>query len=287
MPRTALRLRGALMETVPVEALAMGDLVMVRAGDRVPSDGVVVEGQSEVDEAPVTGESVPVPKGPGSAVYAGSINAQGTLQVEITSTAADNTLARIIHLVEEAQATKAPTARLIDRLSRWYTPCAMAASALVVVGPPLLLGADWLTWIYRGLALLLIACPCALVISTPAAIASGLATGARHGLLIKGGAALEMLAKVRTVAFDKTGTLTTGRPRVTDIVAIAGAEADLLAKAAAVEQDSSHPLGMAILAEAAGPRPRRPPGLRGQRCHARQGSRGAPEVGLRPGGLAA
>ncbi len=224
---------------------------MVRAGDRVPSDGVVVEGQSEVDEAPVTGESVPVAKAPGSAVYAGSINAQGTLQVEITSTAADNTLARIIHLVEEAQATKAPTARLIDRLSRWYTPCAMVASALVVVGPPLLLGADWLTWIYRGLALLLIACPCALVISTPAAIASGLATGARHGLLIKGGAALEMLAKVRTVAFDKTGTLTTGRPRVTDIVAIAGAEADLLAKAAAVEQDSSHPLGMAILAEAA------------------------------------
>jgi len=250
VPRTALRLRGAETETVPVEALAIGDAVMVRPGDRVPSDGTVIEGTSEVSEAPVTGESVPVLKTVGAAVYAGSINTQGELRIEITKAAADNTLARIIHMVEEAQATKAPTARFIDRFSRWYTPGAMVVSALVVLGPPLLLAADWFTWIYRGLSLLLIACPCALVISTPAAIASGLASGARHGLLIKGGAALETLGKVKTIAFDKTGTLTLGRPQVTDVVAVEGDEADLLAMAAAVERGSSHPLGAAIVAEA-------------------------------------
>ena len=250
VPRTALRLRGTETETVPVEALSIGDVVIVRPGDRVPSDGTVVEGTSEVDEAPVTGESVPIAKAAGTAVYAGSINVQGELRIEITKMAADNTLARIIHMVEEAQATKAPTARFIDRFSRWYTPGAMVVSALVVLGPPLLFGADWFTWIYRGLSLLLIACPCALVISTPAAIASGLASGARRGLLIKGGAALETLGKVKTIAFDKTGTLTLGHPQVTDIVVIEGVEADLLAKAAAVERGSSHPLGAAIVAEA-------------------------------------
>jgi Cd2+/Zn2+-exporting ATPase len=250
VPRTAMRLRGAQPESVPVTALAVGDIVMVRPGDRVPSDGTVIEGMSEVNEAPVTGESVPVSKAPGSMVCAGSINAQGELRIEITKAAADNTLARIIHLVEEAQATKAPTARFIDRFSRWYTPGAMVVAALVVLGPPVLLGADWFTWVYRGLSLLLIACPCALVISTPAAIASGLASGARHGLLIKGGAALETLGKVRVVAFDKTGTLTLGHPQVTDIIAIEGSQADMLAKAAAVERGSSHPLGAAIVAEA-------------------------------------
>lgn len=254
VPRTALRLRGTESETVPVAALAVGEVVMVRPGERVPSDGTVIEGTSAVNEAPVTGESAPVSKAAGASVYAGSVNADGELRIEITKTAADNTLARMIHLVEEAQATKAPMARFIDRFSRWYTPGAMVASALVVLGPPLVLGAEWGTWIYRGLSLLLIACPCALVISTPAAIASGLANGARHGLLIKGGAALETLGKVKTVAFDKTGTLTLGHPQVTDIIAIDGAidgaEADMLAKAAAVERGSGHPLGAAILAAA-------------------------------------
>jgi len=250
VPRTALRQRGSAFETVPVEALAIGDVVMVRPGDRIPSDGVVVEGTSEVDEAPVTGESVPVAKAAGAAVFAGSINVNGALRVEISRAAADNTISRIIHMVEEAQASKAPTARFIDRFSRWYTPAAMAVSALTMAGPPLLLGADWFTWIYRGLSLLLIACPCALVISTPAAIASGLASGARRGLLIKGGAALETLGKVKTVAFDKTGTLTVGRPRLTDVVVLEGTEADMLAKAAAVERGSSHPLGAAIVAAA-------------------------------------
>jgi len=249
VPRTALRQTGSNVETVSVEVLAIGDTVIVRPGDRVPSDGIVTEGMSEVNEAPVTGESVPVAKEPGSTIYAGSINANGELRVEITRTAADNTIARIIHMVEEAQGSKAPTARFIDRFSRWYTPAAMVVSALVVFVPPLVFGADWFTWIYRGLAVLLIACPCALVISTPAAIASGLASGARRGLLVKGGAALETLGKVRTVAFDKTGTLTNGHPQVTDIVVIAGEDAEVLTKAAAVERGSSHPLGIAIVSE--------------------------------------
>ena len=251
VPRHAIRVTASgTIETVPVEALAIDDRVAVRPGDRIPSDGIVEEGSSEVNEAPVTGESVPVLKEVGAKVYAGSINANGELRVRITHAAADNTIARIIHMVEEAQESKAPTARMIDRFSHWYTPGAMGVAALIIVVPPLFLGGDWMTWIYRGLATLLIACPCALVISTPAAIASGLAAGARRGLLIKGGAALETLGKVATVAFDKTGTLTLGHPKVTNIVALAGTEDDVLAKAAAVERNVSHPLGLAIEAAA-------------------------------------
>ncbi|MFH0297926.1 heavy metal translocating P-type ATPase [Bradyrhizobium sp. 31Argb] len=252
VPRNARRQRGASLdiEEVSVDDLAVGDVVVVRPGDRVPSDGTVIDGSSEVDESPVTGESVPVLKEIGAKVYAGSINANGVLRVEIAHVAADNTIARIIHMVEEAQESKAPTARMIDRFSRWYTPAAMLVALLVVLIPPLLFGGDWMTWIYRGLAALLIACPCALVISTPAAIASGLASGARQGLLIKGGAALETLGKVRTIAFDKTGTLTRGRPQVTDVVSIGENEDTVLAKAAAVERSTSHPLGRAIIEEA-------------------------------------
>ncbi|MFC5066533.1 heavy metal translocating P-type ATPase [Flaviflagellibacter deserti] len=247
VPRVAFRERDGVVERISVDDLALGDIVIVRPGDRVPSDGKILEGFSELDEAPVTGESVPIAKQAGDKVFAGSINTNGELRVEISHVAADNTIARIIHLVEEAQGSKAPMARLIDRFSAWYTPAAMAAAALVIVVPPLVFDADWMTWVYRGLATLLISCPCALVISTPAAIASGLAAGARKGLLIRGGAALEMLGKVRTVAFDKTGTLTLGRPQVTDIVPIVGNEGDVLARAAAVERNTSHPLGIAIV----------------------------------------
>ncbi|WP_395714855.1 heavy metal translocating P-type ATPase [Reyranella sp.] len=250
VPRVARIEEAGEIKEVPIERLRVGDTVVVRPGDRIPSDGEVIDGQSEVNEAPVTGESVPAAKAVGDKVFAGSVNANGMLRVRLTHAAADNTIARIIHVVEEAQASKAPTARFIDRFSAWYTPAAMAAAGLVMIGPPLMVGADWHTWIYRGLATLLIACPCALVISTPAAIASGLAAGARRGLLVKGGAALEMLGKVKTIAFDKTGTLTGGHPRVTDVVAIDGIDADVLAKAAAVERGSSHPLGVAIEAEA-------------------------------------
>jgi Cd2+/Zn2+-exporting ATPase len=249
-PKTAFVERAGGINQVSVNELSVGDMVVVRPGDRIPSDGVIRSGASEIDQSPVTGESVPVPKQPGDNVYAGSINANAELRIEITHVAADNTISRIIHMVEEAQASKAPTARVIDRFSAWYTPAAMGVSLLVIVVPPLLFGADWMTWTYRGLATLLIACPCALVISTPAAIASGLAAGARRGLLIKGGAPLEMLGKVKTVAFDKTGTLTEGQPSITDIIAFAGDEATVLARAAAVERTANHPLGLAIVAEA-------------------------------------
>jgi Cd2+/Zn2+-exporting ATPase len=251
VPRMALRERDGAVEKIAAEDLKVGDIAVVRPGDRIPSDGEIIDGVSEVDEAPVTGESVPALKEAGAQVYAGSINANGELRVRISRVAADNTIARIIHMVEQAQESKAPTARMIDRFSRWYTPFAMLMALLVILIPPLVFGGDWMTWIYRGLAVLLIACPCALVISTPAAIASGLAVGARHGLLIKGGSALETLGKVRTVAFDKTGTLTRGRPQVTDVVALSVDETMVLARAAAVERNTSHPLGVAIVESAA------------------------------------
>jgi Cd2+/Zn2+-exporting ATPase len=239
---------GAIRE-VPAASLVIGQTVLVRPGDRVPADGEVTDGTSSLDESPITGESVPRPKQVGDTVYAGSVNADGALQVRVTRMPADNTVARILHLVEEAQASKSPTARFIDRFSAVYTPLAFAVAVLAALGPPLLLGADWGTWIYRGLALLLIACPCALVLSTPAAIASGLAAGARRGLLVKGGAALETIGRVRTVAFDKTGTLTAGRPRVTDILPFAPEITDraLLGLAATVEAGSSHPIARALL----------------------------------------
>jgi Cd2+/Zn2+-exporting ATPase len=233
------------------ENLAPGDIILVRPGDQVAADGEITEGSSELNEAAVTGESIPVAKTVGADVFAGTVNASTALTVRVTKTASDNTIARIIHMVEEAQGSKAPMARFIDDFSKIYTPAAMAICALVILVPPLAFGADWQTWIYRGLSLLLIACPCALVLSTPAAIASGLAVGARRGLLIKGGAALETLGKITTIAFDKTGTLTAGHPIITDIISISEPEERVLAIAAAVESGSSHPIGKAILNRAA------------------------------------
>src|SRR5690606_13366508 len=211
------------------------------------------QGASSLDDSPVTGESIPVAKTIGDKVFAGSINMDGALQIRVEKTAADNTIARIIELVEQAQASKAPTARFIEKFSRYYTPAVMAIAALVIIIPPLAMGGEWATWLYRGLALLLIACPCALVLSTPAAIASGLAVGARRGLLIKGGSALETIGRVNTVAFDKTGTLTEGKPRVTDVVAFTQQHTDsqgedaILALFASIESASSHPLAKAII----------------------------------------
>ena len=255
IPRTARREASAgSIEEVPAERLAIGDIVQIRPGDRVPCDGEIIDGRSALDESPVTGESIPVPRGPGELVLAGSVNADaGLLRVRATRAASDNTMARIVRLVEEAAASRAPTQRFVERFAEWWTPAAMVAAAVVMVGPPLLFGGDWWTWTYRGLAQLLIACPCALVISVPAAVASGLSAGARRGLLIKGGAALEAIGAARTVAFDKTGTLTQGRPQVTDVVPLAAGsdENSLLRLAASVEQGSSHPLGRAILERAA------------------------------------
>lgn len=251
MPRTALLELDGTTHTVPADSLTVDSLVLVRPGDRVPADGIVESGESAVDEAPVTGESVPKRKEVGDKVFAGTVNQEGVLRVRVTAAAADNTISRIIALVEEAQESKAPTERFIDRFSKYYTPGVMVVAALIAILPPLLGGAEWNTWIYRGLAVLLIGCPCALVISTPAAIAAALSAGARRGLLMKGGAVLENLGKVDRVAFDKTGTLTEGKPKVTDIIGVARDEKEVLRLAAALEGGSSHPLAVAILARAA------------------------------------
>ncbi len=248
IPETALLEEGGKTREVPAESLKIGQRVLVRPGDRIPADGEIVEGTGGIDESPVTGESVPVTRGPGAAVFAGSINTETALRIAVTRVAADNTISRIVRLVEEAEDARAPTERFIDRFSRWYMPAIVAAAALVIVVPPLATGADWSTWIYRGLALLLIGCPCALVISVPASIASALSSGARRGLLMKGGAVIEAAARVDRITFDKTGTLTHGKPEVTDIVTAPGvAEEELLAVAAGVETGSSHPLAQAIL----------------------------------------
>jgi len=252
-PKTARLVQGEATREVPADSLAIGDRVRVLPGERIPADGTIVAGLSAVDEAAITGESAPVAKGPGAGVYAGSINADGALTIAVAAEASDTTLARIVRLVTEAEAGKAPTARFIDRFSRFYTPVVLMVAVLVAVVPPLAFGGDWHAWIYKALALLLIGCPCALVLSTPAAITSAISAGARQGLLIKGGGALEALARVRTIAFDKTGTLTRGEPRVTDIVPLgASDEATILALAAAVEAASAHPLAEAIRARAEG-----------------------------------
>lgn len=250
VPKTAFVEKDGQTREVPAESLAVGAIILVRPGDRIPADGEITEGGSAIYESPVSGESVPVRKDVGDTVFAGTINGDGVLRVKVTATAADNTIARVIKLVEEAQENKAPTERFIDRFSRWYMPGVVAVAALVATTPPLLLGGDWNEWIYKGLALLLIGCPCALVISVPAAIAASLSAGARRGLLMKGGAVLEGLATINAVALDKTGTLTLGKPQVTDVVAVGASERDILSLAAALEIGSSHPLALAILQRA-------------------------------------
>ena len=251
VPKTAQLVTGDTTREVPAASLSVGQTVLVRPGDRIPADGEITDGTSGVDESPVTGESVPKTRGPGESVFAGSINTEAALRVKVTKGPEDNTIARIIRLVEEAEEARAPTERFIDRFSRWYMPAIVAVAVLVVLVPPLAFGQPWDTWVYRGLALLLIGCPCALVISVPASIASAMSTGARRGLLMKGGAVIEAAAKVDVVTFDKTGTLTHGRPQVTDLVLFgATTEAELLAVAAGVEMGSSHPLAIAILNKA-------------------------------------
>ncbi len=260
-PPRALRLRDGHEEDVPVEALLVGDTLLVRPGERVPMDGEVTAGTSSANQAPITGESIPVHKTVGDAVYAGSINGEGALEMRVTHLAADNTLSRIIKLVEEAQSVRAPSQRLIDRFAHYYTPGVVVLALLVATVPPLLFGAPFIDtpeghgWFYRALSMLVIACPCALVISTPVTIISAITAAARRGVLIKGGAHLEALSEIRAIAFDKTGTLTAGQPVVTQLRSVdceIGENTcerctDVLALAAAVEKRSTHPLAQAVL----------------------------------------
>jgi Cd2+/Zn2+-exporting ATPase len=214
-------------------------------------DGAVVAGRSHVNQAPITGESLPVSKGPDDEVFAGTINGDGSLNVRCTKPAEDSTLAQIIRLVRDAQSKRAAVEQWVDRFAHVYTPAVMAMAVLVLFLPPLLHLGTWSEWLYRSLVLLVIACPCALVISTPVSIVAGLAASARHGVLVKGGVHLETFARLKAFAFDKTGTLTEGEPRVTKVIALDGhAEADVLGVAAAIESRSLHPLARAIVAEA-------------------------------------
>ena len=247
LPSEAVIEENGERKTVSAVELRIGMILLVSAGDRLAADGRILSGVSELNEAAITGESRPVSKGDGNDVFAGSINGDGILRVEVTKDSANSVVARIGDLVADAQATTAPTARFIDSFSGWYTPAAIVIAALVAIVPPLAFGGDWPVWAYRALTVLLIACPCALVLSTPAAIATGIATAARYGILIKSGAALEMLARIRIAAFDKTGTLTLGHPVVTDVV---GDPAEILGLAASVENGLSHPVARAIVSEA-------------------------------------
>jgi len=233
---------------VPVEQVAIGSMIVVRPGEKIPLDGDVIKGQSAVNQAPVTGESLPVEKGPGDGVFAGTINGRGALEVRVTRRGRDTTLGRIIHLVERAQAQRAPAQTLVERFARVYTPAVIALAAAVAVIPPLTVHGSWEAWLYRALVLLVVSCPCALVISTPVSIVAALAVAARKGVLIKGGAHLEAVSRVACVAFDKTGTLTRGRPEVVEIMAFEGtAASSVVALAASVEQRSTHPIAQAIL----------------------------------------
>lgn len=251
-PEEAVRIRGDRRETVALNALRPGDIIEVAPGDRLPADALLRSSFASFDESALTGESVPVERQQGEAVAAGCLSVDRQVQLEVVSKPGESAVDRILHLIEEAESNRAPIERFLDRFSRIYTPAIMALALLVAVIPPLLLGAEWQPWIYKGLTLLLIGCPCALVISTPAAITSGLAAASRRGVLIKGGAALESLNAIRTLAFDKTGTLTQGKPEVTALIALTGeSESSLLAKAAAVESGSSHPLAKAIVSLAA------------------------------------
>ena len=256
-PPEAIVKRHGHEHRVKVDDVRVGEEIVVRPGDKIPLDGEVVAGQSDVNEAPITGESLPVDKTPGQEVYAGTINGRGALDVRITRLRRDTRLARIIHLVEAAQAQRAPVQTFVDRFARVYTPAVIAVALVIAVVPPLA-GGDAAEWLYRALVLLVISCPCALVISTPVSIVAALAGAARAGVLIKGGAYLERLASVRVVAFDKTGTLTRGEPQVVDVIPLNGGSArEVLERAAALEARSDHPLARAILRRAhdAGIRP--------------------------------
>jgi len=232
----------------PVAEVEIGARIIVHPSEQIPLDGRVLAGESSVNQAPITGESLPVGKATGADVFAGTINGEGTLEIEVTHRAGETTLARIIHLVQEAHAGRAPSEQWVERFARYYTPAMMGLALLIAIGPPLLAAASWSIWIYNALVLLVIACPCALVISTPVSVVSALTRAANHGVLIKGGRYLEAVAGLCAIAIDKTGTLTRGEPVVKDVVPLNGhSRVELLQRAAALESQSTHPIAQAIL----------------------------------------
>lgn len=245
-PKTALVLRDGIELEVPVEDLLRGDRVLVKPGQRIPADGVVLEGSSAVDQAAITGESMPVDKAPGSLVFAGTVNGEGLLSVEVSKLARDSSLARMVQLVAEAQTEKSPTQRLVTRFEKIFVPVVLIGVVALIAGP-LMIGMPFAETFYRAMAVLVAASPCALAIATPSAVLAGVARAARGGVLIKGGAHLENLRSLSVIAFDKTGTITTGKPSVTDVIVLQGDEAMLLATAASVESRSGHPLAQAVV----------------------------------------
>jgi Cd2+/Zn2+-exporting ATPase len=250
-PKTATVNRGGHFSEVPVEDVKVGEIVTVKSGMNIPLDGAVRVGESAVNQAPITGESVPVEKKPGDTVFAGTVNGSGSLEIEVTKAAGDTTLARIIRLVKEAQEQKAPSQRFVDVFARYYTPIVTVVALLIFLVPPLAFHGEWSVWLYRACVLLIIACPCALVISTPVSIVAGLMALARRGVLVKGGAHLEAVARLRALAVDKTGTITEGRPAVQGVDIIGQhTEEDILRFAAAVDAHSSHPLAAAVVRHA-------------------------------------
>jgi Cd2+/Zn2+-exporting ATPase len=247
-PNEALVRRGTVEITLAVEEIVIGDIIIVRPGERIAMDGKVNAGSSTVNQAPITGESIPVEKQPGDEIYAGTINERGSLEVEVTKLAKDNTISRIITMVEAAQGQRAPSQQFVDKFAKYYTPIVIGMAALVAIVPPLAFGQPFVKWFYEAMAMLLVACPCALVISTPVSIVSAIGNAAKSGVLVKGGMYLEEAGALSVVAFDKTGTLTEGKPQVTDITPVNGHSAqEVLAIAAAIENRSEHPLADAIM----------------------------------------
>jgi len=250
-PQQAMVIRDGVESSLAPGEVAVGSEIVVRPGEKIPLDGRIEQGAASVDQASITGESTPVEKETGDEVFAGTINLDGVIHLRTTKLAEDTTLARIVRLVGDAQSQRSPSEQWVERFARVYTPAVMIAALAIMLAPPLVAGAAWGEWFYRGLVLLVIACPCALVISTPVSIVAAIAAAARRGILVKGGPAMEAPARLRAIAFDKTGTLTEGRPEVVEIVPLSGhSREELLQIAAAIEARSSHPLGVAIVGAA-------------------------------------